>query len=967
MFFCCLWGCSFEGYSTAATVDYTTFTENDPTSQVTKTASCVSFNNIETRNTDAYVYKAYTVSGDFSFTLDTILTASNTYSGETLLWGLSNNAADTFEDWANGGLVLAVYNNGNPFLKLGTVGSYDTSVTLAKGVRYYVRVKRTGLNLKVDIYSNAAMTTLVDTLTKTLTSAQSFQYLYAFSTRTVSSTTKKATGDVCHLVDEAQGPSLPGAPVLNTPTAGNGTVNLSWNAVTGATGYKVKRGTSSGNYSWTMDVGNVTSYQVTGLTNGQTYYFVASAYNTSGEGANSNEQSATPQFNGQAVTFVSNVDYNAAGQIVKIVLGNGNVTDYTYHALSLRLTNIKTTTAQSQVVQDLSYTYDALGNILSITDNVNTATQSFGYDALNRLTSANAPATYYNKTYVYDSIGNIIQKDGIVYTYGQNGYGPHAVTSGSDGSSFSYDGNGNMISFFKGGIQWTYIYDSENRLVEVKKDSQTQAKFEYDGDGGRTKKITYTYPGGTPTTETARYVGSLYEVSETQATNHIFLGDTRIGSITNGLLKYYHADHLGGTNLVSDGQGAVKQIVEYDPYGSFARNTITGTADEQAWHLFTSKQFDDEAGLYYYGARYYNPVLGRFITADPTVQRPGDPQDLNRYAYARNNPVTLVDPTGYGWFSSFWKKASGFFGAIIGTAVGIASGNPFLGMGIYSAIGASSSGEHFGRDFGIGLVSGLVGWGIGAGISSLDWGFAGGFFASTAGGAGAGAVGAAMAGGNIGLAALSGAVGGGVGFATGQQFVGLGNILGGIAGAAVAGREIWEGAVAGISMNIGLYLGQQMIPTKTGEELFGNMQSGDVLYEKASIKEVKGGGLVGLATVLFGDPGPFGHTGIATDAYHIADSYPGSPSGPAIRSIKDHPAGNQARWAVIRTANTRLGATAYSLATSMQRAGYVFYGEGPRAVFCSQFAGKVYGEAGISGIGGVGPNTQYFQWRMRGR
>ena len=156
---------------------------------------------------------------------------------------------------------------------------------------------------------------------------------------------------------------------------------------------------------------------------------------------------------------------------MKIVLGNGNVTDYTYNALTLRLTNIKTTTALGQVTQDLNYTYDAVGNILTITDNVNTADQTFQYDALNRLTLANAPGSYGSKTYSYDTIGNLTQKDGITYSYGQNGYGPHAVTSGSDGSSFTYDGNGNMVSLYNGGFMWTYIYDSENRLTEAKKDS----------------------------------------------------------------------------------------------------------------------------------------------------------------------------------------------------------------------------------------------------------------------------------------------------------------------------------------------------------------------------------------------------------------------------------------------------------------------------------------------------------------
>ncbi|MBL7130967.1 MAG: RHS repeat-associated core domain-containing protein [Candidatus Omnitrophica bacterium] len=152
------------------------------------------------------------------------------------------------------------------------------------------------------------------------------------------------------------------------------------------------------------------------------------------------------------------------------------------------------------------------------------------------------------------------------------------------------------------------------------------------------------------------------------------------------------------------------------------------------------KPFDSETGLYYYGARYYNPVIGRFITADLTVQHPGDPQDLNRYTYCRNNPVNLVDPTGLGWWSDFWGKVSGFFGAVIGTIVGIVTANPLLGIATYSAIAASGQRGNFGKNFGINLVSGIVGWGVGLEVGAV-WGngFWSGLAASALGGAGAGA------------------------------------------------------------------------------------------------------------------------------------------------------------------------------------------------------------------------------------
>ena len=85
----------------------------------------------------------------------------------------------------------------------------------------------------------------------------------------------------------------PGAPTLNSATAGTGQVVLAWSRVTVATGYSVKYGTTSGTFTTTIDAGNVTGYTVTGLTQGTTYYFVVVAYEGAATSANSNQRSAT--------------------------------------------------------------------------------------------------------------------------------------------------------------------------------------------------------------------------------------------------------------------------------------------------------------------------------------------------------------------------------------------------------------------------------------------------------------------------------------------------------------------------------------------------------------------------------------------------------------------------------------------------------------------------------------------------
>jgi RHS repeat-associated protein len=119
----------------------------------------------------------------------------------------------------------------------------------------------------------------------------------------------------------------------------------------------------------------------------------------------------------------------------------------------------------------------------------------------------------------------------------------------------------------------------------------------------------------------------------------VFAGEKRIALIeSTGAIRYHHADHLDSTRVVTDGAGALVERISYRPYGE------SGAA--AAKYKFTSKELDAETGLYFYGARYYNAALARFISPDPAAPLLDDPQTLNRYAYARNNPIFYNDPSG---------------------------------------------------------------------------------------------------------------------------------------------------------------------------------------------------------------------------------------------------------------------------------------------------------------------------------
>ncbi len=183
--------------------------------------------------------------------------------------------------------------------------------------------------------------------------------------------------------------------------------------------------------------------------------------------------------------------------------------------------------------------------------------------------------------------------------------------------------------------------------------TETTTTFVYDSTGARVKKTA----AGTSTI----YLGKDYDIVGALTTKYVFLGDRRIAlKDSTGLKLFFHEDHINSSNVITDASGDQAGMYEYDPYGS----TVTQTGSAEVKHRFTGQEADDASALYYYNARYYDSQLGRFVTADPTVQHPTDPQDFNRYAYARNNPIRFTDPTGFGWFS----KLFAFVAAVVTAA-----------------------------------------------------------------------------------------------------------------------------------------------------------------------------------------------------------------------------------------------------------------------------------------------------------
>lgn len=108
-------------------------------------------------------------------------------------------------------------------------------------------------------------------------------------------------------------------------------------------------------------------------------------------------------------------------------------------------------------------------------------------------------------------------------------------------------------------------------------------------------------------------------------------------------LRYHHEDHLTGTSLMTDSNGGSLGTISFKPFGEARSGSVP--TDK----LFTGQRLDDSTEIYYYGARYYDSSIGRFISPDPTVPDAVNPQAFNRYSYVLNNPLKYIDPTGLDW------------------------------------------------------------------------------------------------------------------------------------------------------------------------------------------------------------------------------------------------------------------------------------------------------------------------------
>ncbi|WP_180820105.1 RHS repeat-associated core domain-containing protein, partial [Vibrio parahaemolyticus] len=272
--------------------------------------------------------------------------------------------------------------------------------------------------------------------------------------------------------------------------------------------------------------------------------------------------------------------------------------------------------------REKKYIYNAQNRISSILDNTAGATH-YQYDTLGHVTKVSEASS--TSTFESDSFGNPALADSKVMSDRIEAYA---------GVRYKYDQQGNQVKREGEGKVQTRVFDALNQLVEVHGDSSI-SQYEYDALGRRTKKITQ-YGVTEFLWEGERLIG---ECSAGVFRWYLYQPETYIplALLENGGLYFYECDQVGKPERLIDCSGHVVWSARYDVYG-FAHIDIEEVVNPLR---FQGQYFDKETNLHYNLARYYDPMLGRFIQQDPISIAGG----INHYQYAVN-PVQWIDPTG---------------------------------------------------------------------------------------------------------------------------------------------------------------------------------------------------------------------------------------------------------------------------------------------------------------------------------
>ena len=265
------------------------------------------------------------------------------------------------------------------------------------------------------------------------------------------------------------------------------------------------------------------------------------------------------------------------------------------------------------------YSYDLAGRLVKVTEN-GTSVDSYSYDSNSNRVKAVSPSGVVKGT--YDAQDRLLSYGNASYTYTANGE-LASQTVGGQSTSYQYDVLGNLIAVtLPNGTKITYLVDAENHRVGKELNGVLETGFLYDGDN-----------------LVAQLNGSNQLVSQfvyaSGATSPDYM-------VSGGVTYRIFSDQLGSPRLVvNTSTGAIAEQITYDEFGNVISDTNPGFQPLG----FAGGVYDQDTKLVRFGARDYNPTVGRWTAKDPILFAGGD---TNLYGYVLNDPVNLTDPSGLG-------------------------------------------------------------------------------------------------------------------------------------------------------------------------------------------------------------------------------------------------------------------------------------------------------------------------------
>jgi len=362
--------------------------------------------------------------------------------------------------------------------------------------------------------------------------------------------------------------------------------------------------------------------------------------------------------------FVAQYTYDTANNLVTRTNRNTTAATYSYNPNNW-VTNLAHDEGAS-LIAGFAYTYDSEGNKSSeLKQHAPADSETYAYDAINRLvqydvgaiSGGNIPLPIIAKTWTLDALGNWSSLVSNLVTQTRTHSAANEIQT-INAQTLTYDADGNLAD----DGSYTYGYDMENRLTSVirKSDSAQVGRYFYDALDRRIIQI--ADPAGTPSTNVFFYdadrnieeqdASAATQATYTYGSNYL---DDVLTMDRGGDSYYYHANSLGSPEALTDPTGNVVERYSYDAYGEVTvLDASYNPLPLNAWgtphspvgnpYLFTSRELDEEAGLYHYRTRGYDANKGRFLQRDSA----GYVDGLNLYQYAGDNPTDRIDPYGKG-------------------------------------------------------------------------------------------------------------------------------------------------------------------------------------------------------------------------------------------------------------------------------------------------------------------------------